>query len=760
MADWDGLRSGLEGAVTPPPLTALRERRKRRQQRRAIATTFAVVLVGSAGGLAALTQGGAQAPGGTPAAAPTALSQVVNSDRLPPPNDYRDYVVTDVDFVSAETGWAIGLRCVGETCDVATWRSDDGGRTWSAPVAVATSVPRVSFHTQDPEGGAVRSLRMVDARNGYAFNPDLYVTRDGARTWRRVPQPSKVTSVSVVEESVWVAERGCADGVDCDLVVRAGPLGGRLTTLKIPETNGAAAVVRRAGPLNGYLLAWNAPDAPHASFHRTNDAGRTWTRGTMPCPDATAASLSAGHLRPLWVVCTTPDGRSAYQSDDHGTTWRALAAPPGEGVVTDLVARSADDAYLALQEPARLYVTGDGGQTWRAAEGAGKGYGFGNLDVVDATRAWAMGDAGLLWRTTDGASWERLLLPPGAPRATGTPPPPSAVTGKDVSFTGLWFTGADTGWALGRRCPQRRCSLVLRRTLDGGRTWLPATAPARVFEDEPLVPGNVRSVVFADDARTGYLYDPGLYVTHDGGATWRDLTGHGHVRDVVVRDGAVWTLEFGGCASMDCFPYVRRAGLGSDTFRRAFTDEDSPLGTRATLAVADGRTAYVMDASHDFRGTRPTLLATTDGGRTWDRRVAPCRGALSREATVTGGTLWAFCGYEGGGGNQPHRTAQSTDGGRTWTERASMDGMGYVTGLVAFTPRLAWRADDGLASGIKVTRDGGLTWTAQVTSDDNEGSGLVWAFQMLDASHGVALFADDVFLRTTDGLTWQRLGRP
>ena len=54
MADWDGLRSGLEGAVTPPPLTALRERRKRRQQRRAIATTFAVVLVGSAGGLAAL----------------------------------------------------------------------------------------------------------------------------------------------------------------------------------------------------------------------------------------------------------------------------------------------------------------------------------------------------------------------------------------------------------------------------------------------------------------------------------------------------------------------------------------------------------------------------------------------------------------------------------------------------------------------------------------------------------------------------------
>jgi photosystem II stability/assembly factor-like uncharacterized protein len=759
MADWDGLRSGLEGSVTPPPLGALRERRKRRQQRRAIATTFAVVLVGSAGGIAALGRG-TTGDHGTPVAAPTALSQVVNSDKLPPPNDYRDYVVTDVDFVTPATGWAIGLRCVGETCDVATWRSDDGGRTWSAPVEVAEDVPRVSFHTQDPKGGAVRSLRMVDERHGYAFNPDLYVTSDGARTWRRVPQRSKVASVSVADGTVWVTERGCADGVDCDLVIRAGEVGGPLGTLRIPETNGAAAVVRRAGATHGYVLAWDAPDAPHAAFLRTGDGGLTWSRGRMPCPDATAASLSAGAQRPLWVVCTTPKGRAAYQSDDHGTTWRALPPPPAEGVVADLVARSAGDAYLALQEPARLYVTADAGATWRPAEGTGRGYGYANLDVVDATHAWAMGDAGLLWRTTDGRHWERLALPPAAPRATGTPPPPPAVTGKDVSFTGLWFTGADTGWALGRRCPERRCSLVLRRTADGGRTWLPATAPARVFEDEPLVPGNVHSVVFADDARTGYLYDPGLYVTHDGGATWRDLAGHGHVRDVVVRDGAVWTLEYGGCASMDCFPYVQRADLGSDTFRRAFTDEDSPLGTAATLAVADGRTAYLMDASHDVRGTRPTLLATTDGGRTWDRRVAPCRGAFAREAAATGGTLWVLCGDEGGGGHEPHRTAQSTDGGRTWTERASRDGQGYVGELVAFTPRLAWRSDDGIASGIKVTRDGGLTWTAQVTPEDNDGSGGAYAFQMLDESHGVALYPGDRILRTTDGLTWQRMARP
>ena len=754
MADWDGLREGLEGSIAPPPLSVLRERRRRRQQRRTIALACAVTMIGTASGVALL--GRAEQRQRTVTAPPpvTDVDRIVNSDRLPPPADYEDYVVTDVDFVSPSTGWAIGLRCVGAECDVVTWRTADGGGTWSAPVPVADDVPRVSFQAEDPSGGAVRSLRMVDEWNGFAFNPDLYVTSDGARTWRRVRQPSKVMSVSVSGTSVWVAERGCAAGVDCDLAVRTGEVGGALAPLKVPQTNGAAAVVRRAGGVNAYLLAWDAPDAPHASFYRTRDGGLTWHAGAMPCPDATAASLSAGAGRPLWVVCTTPGGRRTFQSADHGSTWRRLADPPSDGVVTDLVARSANDAYLATQVPGALYVTGDGGATWRAADGIGTGYGYSNLDVADATHVWAMGDAGWLWRTTDGTRWERLALPPGAPRSTATPsasPKPVA----PASYTGVWFTDRENGWALGRRCVARKCLLVLRRSADGGDTWTDAHAPDGTFDEEG---GGASSVVFAD-ARIGYLYNPGLFMTADGGATWRELPAS-RLRDLAVKDGHVWTLEHDACGRDDCRPYVRRARIGSEAFSGPPDGKESPLVGYVSLAVASGDTAYVVESEGFAPDRQPLLLATTDGGRTWTRRTAPCADAITRRIAATGGDLWLMCGLEGGGSYQPHRSAHSADGGATWTVRAA-DSAGNIDRFVALSPLVGWRADGGISTSFKTTRDGGRTWTATPFPSELDLGGGARAFQLVDEAHGLALLLEEnSFLRTTDGRTWRPMPKP
>jgi hypothetical protein len=259
-----------------------------------------------------------------------------------------------------------------------------------------------------------------------------YVTHDGARTWQRVRQPSKVAGVQVLGASAWVFERGCAADDDCDAVVRAGRVGAgfALRDLHVPPTGGAPGVVRRETPTDGYLLTWDAPSGPRGTLHRTYDGGRRWTEKANPCPDATAALLSAGARRPLWLVCTTGADearrttvKQAWTSADGGTAWRRLPDPPAAGVVTDLVALSGTTAYLTTQVPAALLVTTDGGATWQPARGsAHSGYGYGNLDVVDARHAWAMGDAGQLWRTTDGTTWERLALPPGAPRAPASSP--------------------------------------------------------------------------------------------------------------------------------------------------------------------------------------------------------------------------------------------------------------------------------------------------------------------------------------------------
>lgn len=723
MADWEAFRSELEGAETrQPPLSALRERRRRRQQRKAIAGTFAVVLVGSATGLAVLGQG-ARRPG---APGVSALDPVVTSTKLPPPPDYTDYVVTDVDFVSAATGWALGLRCQGDRCDVATWRTDDGGGTWGAPVPVATGVPRSTYHDEDPTGGAVRSIRMLDALTGYAYNPDLYVTRDGARTWQRLPRESKVTSVSYAGTSVWVTQRGCPAGADCDVAVSAGPVGGELAPLDVPATGGALALVRRGGEDDGYLVAWGGPQGD-PSFWRTADGGRRWTRGQVPCADPDAVAMSARGGDSVWLVCSG-GSRTAWRSYDSGTTWTRLADPPNDGTVTDLVP-DGDRAYLTTQVPGALHVYDSG--VWQPAS-LPRAYGFGNVDVPAPDTVFAMGDAGQLWRTGDGQRWTELALPPGGPRRTAPPPPARGLNEPGVTWTGVSFLDARRGWALGERCDGSLCGPVLRRTADGGETWQRADAPVVTWSRGPELDGDrLRGVVFADERR-GWLYGPALYATGDGGATWARLPA-GYVGGVEPRGRDAWVVATDGCVGTPCYPRVLRAGTDGEP-----VDLDSPLvGRFGSFASAGERDAFLVG---------DTAIATRDGGRTWTSVTRPCDvGSVDAWAP---GRLWAVCA--GADATAAQSQAVSTDGGRTW-RRTPLPGTGESTGeIVAFSETYAWRT--GANRGVLVTRDGGRTWTGAPTVGER-----VEDLTFADERHGW-LLAGNVLHRTTDGVTWERLG--
>jgi photosystem II stability/assembly factor-like uncharacterized protein len=726
MADWEGLRGELERGIQAPPLSALRERRKRRRQRKAIAATFAVVLVGSASGAAVLGRAAERER-----ASVEALDKVVNDDALPPPRDYEDPVVTDVDFVSPTTGWALGLRCVGDSCDIVTWRTRDGGRTWEPPTDVARGVPRLSFHAEDPHGGAVRSLRMVDAANGFAFNPDLYRTNDGGVTWHREPQPSKVLSVSATDSSVWLTERGCPVGVDCDVVLRSGTPYHPFSDLEIPETNGAATLIRRAGPEDAYLVTFKTGEP---AFHRSLDYGETWTRGRHPCPEATALLLSAGTGRPLWLACTTPDGRRAFTSGDHGSTWRRLADPPAGGELTDLVARSAHDAILTTQAPAGFYVTGDGGATWRPADGPGKGYGYGHVDVVDDKHAWAMGDAGILWRTTDGRRWERLDLPPAAPRA-------STARGLDepgVTFYDVSFVDPRHGWAVGETC-SLRCRTVVRRTSDGGRSWQPAATLPGDWEAEGdgQNPGQVDRVSFADE-KHGWLYGPNVWQTDDGGATWRHLPRIREVTDVEPRGRVVWMRAYDP-------PAVWRGTIGGDDLAVVPGSDQASL-RGGTFVALDEEVAYHLE-SLAVTDLTDVFSSTHDGGVTWTRDASRCKRGYATLAAHARDRLWLVCG------SFVKDTAQtllrSDDGGRTW-RHVPLPGRGGAVGdIVAFSDSYAWRS--GANAGLLVTRDGGTTWQAAAVT------GKVSALTFTDDRHGWAI-ADGVLWRTTDGNGWERLG--
>ena len=754
MADWDGLRHELEENVAPPPLDRLRERRRNRQQRRTIAVATSLAMVGIASGVAVLGQAGLR-DAGPLAAPPTELTQVVNGDRLPPPRDYEEHVVTDVDFVTPEAGFAIGLRCVGDACDVATWRTTDGGRTWSKPVTVNAHVPRSSFTEEDPAGGGARSLRMLDAFVGYAFNPDLYVTTDGGLTWERQRRTGKVTSVSVTGKSVWVAERGCPRDVDCDLLVAKGMPGlGVPKGFAVPKTNGAPAIVRRTDAKTAFLLAWAAPRPAGNILHRTLDGGRTWQRATHPCPDATAALMSAGEGRPLWVVCTTPAGRRAVLSHDAGRTWTAAPGTlPADGELTDLVAHSANDAYLALQNPGRLLVTSDGGRTWLPADGTGKAYGYANVDVVDAAHVFAMGDAGQLWRTAGGRRWERLALPP---RAAAAPPPVAesfhAPREENVGVRSLHFLDRRRGWAVAAKCTQPSggtCSAVLRRTADGGVTWEAVPGPAATWTptSDMLTPPAraLAGVAFADD-RTGFVFGGDVHITTDAGATWRKLDFGGRfVTAVQVRGDTYWAVGYELCDGWPCRATFYRGRVGEEP--RALSGYDVAEPTGAWWA-ADADTAYWVDQHPAGDRHRPVVSGTTDGGATWQTYPAPCPGYQDRTLTSPApGRLWALC-VNDRRGRGPELLARSDDGGRTWRS-SEVHAAETPRGLRALSPDFGWFVAYG--DGVYVTRDGAATW--QRMQVPPEFTRVTFA----DPEHGWLLDVRTLY-RTTDGRHWERLG--
>src|SRR5207248_1204979 len=100
--------------------------------------------------------------------------------------------------------------------------------------------------------------------------------------------------------------------------------------------------------------------------------------------------------------------------------------------------------------------------------------------------------------------------------ASGNPPP------KGFETASASFVSARTGFVLGtRRCSVLPCEALLRKTVDGGKTWTSVRAPAvslvPPFTAPPL--SNVSTVRFSS-ARDGWLFSPGLWATTDGGAQW------------------------------------------------------------------------------------------------------------------------------------------------------------------------------------------------------------------------------------------------
>ncbi|HVX11417.1 MAG TPA: YCF48-related protein [Pirellulales bacterium] len=303
----------------------------------------------------------------------------------------EDAELTDVAFVDAEHGWAVGDRGV-------IWATTDGGKHWRIqPAQVSCRLASVQFidpdngwaagggfhpytHTsrgvllRTRDGGrswshdkglmlpALKRVKFFDHKLGWAFGDSsalfssgVFVTDNGGRTW---------SSVAGRAATGWLA----ADFLDAN----AGAIAGR---------NGMLATIRRRG-----LQPARTPGFGPRGLNRMKFSGETtgWLAG---------------------------DGGLILATGDAGVSWQLPTGDPSPLVGSDYDWHALEvrgpRVWIAGSPGTRVLFSDDAGKNWQAFD-TGQKLPLYGLAFADNLHGWAVGAFGAILATSDGGrTWQR-----------------------------------------------------------------------------------------------------------------------------------------------------------------------------------------------------------------------------------------------------------------------------------------------------------------------------------------------------------------
>jgi hypothetical protein len=352
----------------------------------------------------------------------------------------------------------------------------------------------------------------------------------------------------------------------------------------------------------------------------------------------------------------------------------------------------------------------------------------------------------------------------GQPRApvSSAVPAVTCVPGQ-IAPVGASFTSAADGWLLGitmRDCSASASSrIVVRKTTDGGRHWLPVPAPPAPWGGGPAISRDAVSSILFADPRDGWAFGPGLWATHDGGATWHLVDTGGHsVYSMAATDGHVVAafLTCGtecGRGAASSFT-VETTPAGSDAWRPV----PGAAGTGEPVMTAAAGTAYAV-GSGAFDSSPTALLTGPAGGTSpWQRHGTQCPGIAAIAASaVTAHSLVLACTPQGAH-PAPTRLLESGDSGAHWRSfghLAMYDGPAVIEMTAGGTLLAA-----GIYDGIALSRDGGLTWQRPAAVDgapQTGGGGTVVAAMTSDETGYAIVYLGPMWITADGGRTWTQV---
>jgi len=281
----------------------------------------------------------------------------------PVPSGFRAQSVT---FVSDQQGYVLGATGCGAASCTAVLRTRDGGRTWAGIPAPALGV--------GSNTGDAYEIRFADPSDGWIFGHQvLQSTHDGGAHWSAVPLPGG-GSIESLEAGGGFAYALVITGNGAN-PAPAGlyrtPVGTDSWSVVAGTTvaNAVAGVV----VVHGGSVWMVVQPAAGASVFRASSGG-AWATRSLPCQGPSGDAIAAVDPEDMAVVCASgaaagQQPKLVYVSADGGSSWKAVGSAPQGGDTLGLAMASPSTLVISAASGAsELYGSFDGGKTWTTVE--------------------------------------------------------------------------------------------------------------------------------------------------------------------------------------------------------------------------------------------------------------------------------------------------------------------------------------------------------------------------------------------------------
>lgn len=442
----------------------------------------------------------------------------------------------------------------------------------------------------------------------------------------------------------------------------------------------------------------------------TRDGGATW-EVVFEVPDGNALLQLAAGPWGLFLATSGGSGSELLRSTDGGITWASVAGDWGTAIAQIEVTTAAVYVTRFRDGELELLRSLDGGATWQRLLEVGSAGPFA-IDGRQPGTMWALaGSPVRLWLSRDGGStWRRRGPAPLGTRLTVEP-------GSEVlyvsSFESLARTldGGRTWRTVLRRLvgegpPARvafqpgnpaRMALVVGNRLalseNAGLSWR-MPSPETRLTDVDLDPAN-------PDRLLGTFFNE-ILVSGDGGRTWARQPGLFSYVEQLVRTGRR-TLFAGGCGLERSADNGRSWRVSLPCGSRYSPSNLLRIPRKLVVDPGDPATLYALTAQVlDFYPNyatfheRPSILwKSEDGGASW-RKVGQNLKAVA--VSPLGGRVFAVRGLD---------LLVSDDGARTWRTLSRLPRAAYDLVVPAGNPNAFYALFE---SGVLYTGNGGV-WT-------------------------------------------------